>query len=163
MHPVVPRRNRYQKILIMVFKLVIVMIALFAIPAAEFADLPFAVSTLAIAFNVVYVAISRPFEDVWETFQELCAGMTNVVNTGIALMLGLDQVPHGVATAVLIAVNGLNLVLMAFLIIAAPIRACVQVRGSRELPPPRLLPRRSLAAPVNSPVPSACNPAATHP
>lgn len=128
----VSSRNRYQKIVIMIFKLIIVMVALFAIPAAEFADLPFACSAAALFFNLLWVGASQPFEDGWETVQEISSTLTNLVNTVVALMLGQDGLGDTGATVMLFVFNGLNLLLILFLIIFAPIRACWQYRRMKQ-------------------------------
>ena len=85
----------------MIFKLIIVMVALFAIPAAEFADLPFACSAAALFFNLLWVGASQPFEDGWETVQEISSTLTNLVNTVVALMLGQDGLGDTGATVML--------------------------------------------------------------
>jgi len=114
----------------MVFKLMIVMIALFAVPAAEFANLPFALSTIVLSMNVVWLAVSRPFADGTESIQAASSHVTNLINSGVAFALGEGAVSDGVATALMLAFNGINLVLMVSLLIVSPIRAVIHVRLS---------------------------------
>lgn len=114
-------KNKYQKILQMFEKLIILAITLFVFTPSYPAVKYIAANGVILLFTAVD-GISGPFLDNWEDLMHLCSRITNVLNVAVGILINRELLTSSSAqSAILVIVNGFNLLFMLFCSVAGPI------------------------------------------
>lgn len=77
-HQQLCHRSRYNKIIALAFKLILVLVALFVVPTATVSGLPLYVGSALVFLNLLFVAVLRPFQDGAEDFMDSTFVVTGV-------------------------------------------------------------------------------------